>query len=108
MANASTNERPQGRVPIYWLSPVIALFGVLITGLFVFMTARIDRGARSEARVVAQEVAQKAITDARLEARTIAERIAREEAERTAREEARTIAEEEVNRRWNLGATGAK
>lgn len=94
MANASTNERTQGRDPTYWLSSVVTLFGVLITGLFVFMTFRIDRGARYEAQAVAQE----AITEARREAREAAERIAVEEARKIAVEEARKIAVEEARK----------
>ena len=74
--------------PAVLVTGVIALFGVLITGLFVFMTFRIDRGARYEA----QAVAQKAITQAREEAR----KAAKEEARKTAEEEARKVARDEV------------
>lgn len=107
MANGSTDERPQGRDPTYFLSSVTTLFGVLITGLFVFMTFRIDSGARSEARKVAEkavtEAQQTAERTAREEARTIAEEEARAIAQITG-EEARTIAIEEVERRWRAGA----
>ena len=39
-------------------SVLIGITSMTITGIFVFMTFRIDRGARAEAREVAKEVAQ--------------------------------------------------
>lgn len=48
---------------------VVAIFGVLVTGLFVFMTFRIDRGAKLEAgdvaSITATEVAAKIAEDAK-------------------------------------------
>ena len=105
-----------GGDPTVSVTGVIALFGVLITGLFVFMTFRIDRGARYEA----QAVAQKAITQALREARTTAKRTAKKKArtvarkkaktvtetiaETIAKKEARTAAKQEFDRLWKLAA----
>lgn len=36
----------------------VMMFGVLITGIFIFMTFRIDRGSRNEARRTAEEVSE--------------------------------------------------
>ena len=44
---------------------LVSIFAVLITGIFVFMAFRIDRGARWEARHVAEEVSAGAATDAK-------------------------------------------
>lgn len=41
------------------LGALIAMFGILMTGIFVFMALRIDRGAQVEARKVARKVARK-------------------------------------------------
>ena len=38
-----------------WVAPYVALTAVLISGIFLFTTFRIDRGARFEARNVARE-----------------------------------------------------
>ncbi len=43
------------------VSVVAAIFGVLITGVFIFMTFRIDRGAMLEAHMTAKEEAKKAV-----------------------------------------------
>ena len=87
-----------GGAPTVSVPEVITLFGVLITGLFVFMTFRIDRGARYEAEAAAQE----AIDQAQQRAKTIVEFIAREEAQKAAREEARDVAKKEFARLRNL------
>lgn len=57
---------------------VLTIFAVLMTGIFVFMTFRIDRGARQEAATVAAQAA---------------DTIAVSQADKTAREVAATIAE---------------
>ena len=69
------------------VTPVVTLFGVLITGIFVFMTLRIESGARKEAQAVAQ-------TEARFQADAAARRAASSEAKRVAEIEARNTAEE--------------
>ena len=43
------------------LTASIALFGILVTGVFVFMSLRIDRGARQEATTVAMRVAREEV-----------------------------------------------
>ena len=42
------------------LAGFLALFGILISGLYIFTALRIDRGAKSEARNEAREVAEEA------------------------------------------------
>lgn len=71
--------------------------------LFVFMTFRIDRGAKYEAQAVAQETLTQALEEARKIAKG-ATSIAEKEAKAVAKEEARKIAIEEVERRWKAGA----
>ncbi len=67
---------------------IIAMFGVLMAGIFVFMAIRIDRGARREARSVAEDAgkeAKRVANEAREKATVIAEgaqRAASESAER--------------------------
>lgn len=39
----------------------VMMFGVLITGIFVFMTFRIDRGAQNEARQTSERVAREVV-----------------------------------------------
>lgn len=81
---------------------LIGLFGVLITGLFVFMAFRIDRGARWEARRVAEEVSEKltrgiqerAVLAADKEAREVAREVARSVGREVASEVAQDIARE--------------
>ena len=85
------------------VTPVVTLFGVLITGVFVFMTLRIESGARKEAQAVAQTEARfqadlAARKAASTEARRVAEVEARTEAEKVARDIAREIAEREFER----------
>ena len=48
---------------------VVALFGILITGIVVFMTFRIDRDAKREARETAQAEARKIAKSAKKAAR---------------------------------------
>ena len=45
------------------LAGSIALFGILLTGVFVFMSLRIDRGARQEATAIAMEVARDTVRE---------------------------------------------
>ena len=53
--DAHTLERLGGQMAIS-----VGLFGILITGVFVFMTLRIDSGARQAAQQIAAEVAAEA------------------------------------------------
>ena len=73
----------------------IMFFSVLITGIFIFMTFRIDRGAKSEAREVASRAAEETKQYATEEIKRVAEEAKRgtEEAKRDA-EEAKRDAEE--------------
>lgn len=81
---------------------LIGLFGLLISGLFVFMAFRIDRGARWEAQRVAGEVAQdvagKAAREARSTARKRAGRVAAKKAEEVATEKAEEVAAEKAEK----------
>ena len=70
---------------------IVALFGVLITGIFVFMTLRIESGAKKEAQAVAKAEAQ---IQADLAARMAASSEARQVAE-AERSEARRVVEAE-------------
>lgn len=63
----------------------VMMFGVLITGIFIFMTFRIDRGAQSEARRTAEEVAERV-------AERVVERVAGEAADQVAEESEKAIA----------------
>ena len=65
-----------------FISVTAAIFGILITGVFVFMTFRIDRGARIEARAVAEEEAKKRLGDIQVETRETSERFTVRVAER--------------------------
>ncbi len=56
-----------------FIAVTAAIFGILITGVFVFMTFRIDRGAVIEARSTALREAGKVTESARTEARRAAE-----------------------------------
>ena len=89
------------------LAGSIALFGILITGVFVITSFRIDIGSEAIAQQAAAEVArttavataretarETAETTARETARETAETTARETAETTARETAETTARE--------------
>ena len=51
-----------------FLGAIIAMFGILMTGIFVFMTLRIDRGARAEARAEAQQAVEETLAGVRSEA----------------------------------------
>lgn len=78
---------------------LLTIFGVLITGIFVFMTLRIDSGAIKEAQAVAQAEARRqaefvAEFVAPQEARQVAERVALSEGARVAREESSKIAKD--------------
>ena len=57
---------------VSFLAVIAATFGVLITGVFVFMTFRIDRGAVIEARRTAQKEADRLLQDAKKDAVTAA------------------------------------
>ena len=85
------------------VTPVVTLFGVLITGVFVFMTLRIESGARKEAQAVAQTEARfhadlAARKAAASEARSVAEIEAKNKAEGVAVTVAREVAEREFER----------
>ena len=75
----------------------IMFFSVLITGIFIFMTFRIDRGAKHEAREVARQVAEEASRTAEETKQYATEEISRaaEEAKRVERvaEKAKQVAE---------------
>ena len=92
-ANQGTT-RGNGRWEMAFFTVLIGLFGVLITGLFVFMAFRIDRGAKSEAQRVAEKVAEKVAERAAEDA----ERIVRERAEEVAKEVAAEAAEKVATR----------
>ena len=78
---------------------IVTLFGVLITGVFVFMTLRIESGARKEAQAVAQtEARYQADLAATAAASTEARRVAEIEAVREAARVAREVAQEEFDR----------
>ena len=78
---------------------IVTLFGVLITGIFVFMTLRIESGARKEAQAVAQtEARYQADLAATAAASTEARRVAEIEAVREAARVAREVAQEEFDR----------
>ena len=104
-----------GGAPTVSVPDVITLFGVLITGLFVFMTFRIDRGARYEAQAAAQEAIrqarEEAKTTAKLEAQAAAQEAihqAREEAKTTAKLEAQAAAQEAIRQAREEAKTTAK
>lgn len=85
------------------VTPVVTLFGVLITGIFVFMTLRVESGARKEAQAVAQTEARyhadrAARSAASSEARRVAEIEARNKADEVAGHVAREVAEREFER----------
>lgn len=75
---------------------LIGLFGVLITGLFVFMAFRIDRGAKWEAQQVAKKAAKGVVKKARSTARKRAGKVAAEKAAKVAAEEAAEVAAKEA------------
>lgn len=78
---------------------IVALFGVLITGVFVFMTLRIESGARKEAQAIAQtEARYQADLAATAVASKEARRVAETEAVREAARVAREVAQEEFDR----------
>lgn len=66
-----------------FIAVTAALFGILITGVFVFMTFRIDRGAIIEARSTAEREAQRVMDEAK-------------QVLNTATEKARTVAKEAI------------
>ena len=86
---------------------VVTIFGILITGLFVFMAFRIDRGARLEA----SEVAGVAATEvAAKEAQTTAEATMAsiaDDARKIAREQAKVTAARSASQRASLVAQRA-
>ena len=71
----------------------ITLFGVLISGVFIFMTFRIDRGAKTEAReeanriakLISTEIAERGAASAKEEAEAIARQVAKDVASKNAR-----------------------
>ena len=71
----------------------VMLFGVLITGIFIFMTFRIDRGSQNESRRVADTVADSVASDvADSVARDVADSVARDVADSVARDVADSVA----------------
>lgn len=97
---------PQPPTEVLWTS-LLTIFGILITGIFVFMTLRIDSGAIKEAQAVAQAEARRqaefvAKFVAPQEAREVAERegvrVAREESSKIAKEVSRQTAEVEAEK----------
>lgn len=58
-----------GNIPdagdVSFVAVAAAMFGILITGVFVFMTFRIDRGAILEAHETAKKEADRVLTEAR-------------------------------------------
>lgn len=93
-----------GRWDTAFFTVFIGLFGVLITGLFVFMAFRIDRGARWEAQRVAEKVAEKVAERAAEEA----ERTVRERAEKVARKVAEKVAKKVAADRAEIVAASAE
>lgn len=73
---------------------LIGLFGMLITGLFVFMAFRIDRGARWEAQRVAKEAAEEAAEEAKRAAQKVASKIAKDEARSVAKDTIKNVVED--------------
>lgn len=57
-----------------FIAVTAAIFGILITGVFVFMTFRIDRGAVIEARLTAEREAERVLAGARRAAKNAAEK----------------------------------
>ena len=96
----AANGGDGGRWDMAFFTVLIGLFGVLITGLFVFMAFRIDRGARWEAQRVAQQVAEReverAAKAARSTARKTAGKVAVKRAEEVAAEKAEQVAAEKA------------
>ncbi len=89
--------RPDSQTAI--LAASIALFGILITGVFVFMAFRVDTGARLRAEQTATEVAtQVAMSQAQEIATRIAEQVAATEAARVAAETAADVADTKAAR----------
>ncbi len=89
------NISPSGDGLGHMVALVLAIFAVLMTGIFVFMTFRIDRGARMEAATVAAEAATAiAVTQAERTAKAVAEQTARETAGAAAESPARDTAQE--------------
>ena len=82
---------------------LMAIVAVLITGIFVFMAFRIDRGARWEARQVAEEVSalaaaeaqKRAVYAATMRAEKVAKRVSRKRAD-IAHDAATTAAEKKA------------
>lgn len=76
------------------LAGSIALFGILITGVFFFMTFQVDAGAQRAAELAARE----GLSEATQSAIGDAEEAARQVAETTARDTATAIANQEIIR----------
>ncbi len=64
---------------------IVAMFGVLMAGIFVFMAIRIDRGARREAQSIAERAGKKAKRVARKKATDITKSVQKEASESIAR-----------------------
>ena len=58
-----------------FVSVIAAIFGILITGVFVFMTFRIDRGARIEARATAEKEVERRLGNVEKDAVAAARRV---------------------------------
>ena len=94
-ADAVPNFKVHGGEFGIFVSLVLVTFSILITGIFVFMTFRIDRGARLEAATVANETATSvASAKAKETADTVARDAAKKQATTSAEEQARKTANE--------------
>ena len=70
------------------ITVLIALFGVLITGIFVFMSIRVENGARREAQAIATDAAIKAeetAKEAAKKAKKKAEKVAKKRSNKVAK-----------------------
>lgn len=94
VSDAKDAKAYNGEWVMAFFTVLMGLFGVLITGLFVFMAFRIDRGAKLEAQRAAMEAAQRAAKGARSAARKRAEKVAAKMAQEVAAECAKKVATE--------------
>lgn len=82
--NGGSSGDSDGAWHTAFFTVLIGLFGVLITGLFVFMAFRIDRGAKWEAQQVAKKAAKGVVKKARSTARKRAGKVAAKKAAKVA------------------------
>lgn len=77
LLSGGADQVSQGFSQMALLGSFVAMFGILITGIFVFMAIRIDRGAKEEARHVANASVKRVENEAKIgveEARNAAEK----------------------------------